>query len=296
MPPVTPAPQPQAPAFGGFTPPASTPPAPQPGFGTNPPAFGGGGFGQPPASTPPAFGGGGFGQPPAQQPAFGQPPAEQGFGGGGFGQPQIQQPQASDVPGAFGAFGAQAFGGQPQGQPPQGGFGAPGGFGGPQQGFGGGTVGPMPPDMEWWMVLILGTVTGGLFYLFWLWKQVSFVKSIDPQSNAMKLCLFSFFSLPVGILIMILGLVMMLLTQSTAMLALMPLGWFLIIAGIPFAIIAMFSMRRSIHNHYSSVEPMGINLMNLEGALMTWFFNILFFQYHFAEIAKRKKAMGHPSV
>ena len=298
MPPVTPAPQPQAPAFGGFTPPASTPaPTPQPGFGTNPPAFGGGGFGQPPASTPPAFGGGGFGQPPAQQPAFGQPPADQGFGGGGYGQPQIQQPQASDVPGAFGAFGAQAFGGPPQGQQPQqGGFGAPGGFGGPQQGYGGGgAVGPMPPDMEWWLVAIIGIVCG-FFTLFWLWKEVMFVKRIDPQSKAPKFYGMAIAGILGGYLLVILGTILGAALESSIVIIFSMLGMAVILGGYVCLVLGAFKMRESIHNYYTTVEPMGINLMDTTGAVLTFFFSIFFFQYHFAAIAKQKKAMGHPAA
>lgn len=295
MPPVTPAPQPQAPAFGGFTPPASTPPASQPGFGTNPPGpapgFGGGAFGQPPASTPPAFGGGGFGQPPAAG-GFGQPPVEQGFGGGAFGQPPAQTPQASDVPGAFGAFGAQAFGGPPQGQP--GGFGAPGGFGGPQPGFGG-AVGPMPPDMEWWLVAIISFVCG-FFQLFWLWKQVTFVKQIDPQTKAPKFYGMGLAGVIGGYLLVILGTVLGAAMESGIVMIFSMLGMVVVLGGAVCIILANFKMRESIHNYYTMVEPMGINLMDTSGAVLTFFFSIFFFQYHFAAIAKRKKAMGHPAA
>jgi hypothetical protein len=264
MPPVTPAPQPQAPAFGGFTPPASTPaPTPQPGFGTNPPAFGGGGFGQPPASTPPAFGGGGFGQPPAQT------------------------PQASDVPGAFGAFGAQAFGGPPQGQqPPQGGFGAPGGFG---------TVGPMPPDMEWWLVAIISFVCG-FFSLFWLWKEITFVKRIDPQSKAPKFYGMGIAGILGGYLLVILGTILGAAMESGLVMIFSMLGMAVVLGGYVCIILGAFKMRESIHNYYTTVEPMGINLMDTTGAVLTFFFSIFFFQYHFAAIAKQKKAMGHPAA
>lgn len=316
IPAVTPVtPEPQTPAFGGFTPPASTPPASQPGFGTNPPAFGGGGFGQPPASTPPAFGGGGFGQPPAsggfgqppstppssfgQPPAtpssFGQPPADQGFGGGGFGGPVQQSPQASDVPGAFGAFGAQAFGGPPQG----GGFGgAPqGGFGGaPQGGFGGGgVVGPMPPDMQWWLVAIISFVCG-LFQLFWLWKQATFVAKIDPQTQAPKFYKMGFAGVIAGYILVILGSILGAAMDSSMIMIFSMLGMVVVLGGAVCIILANFKMRESIHNYYTMVEPMGINLMDTSGAVLTFFFSIFFFQYHFANIAARKKAMGHPAA
>jgi hypothetical protein len=55
-------------------------------------------------------------------------------------------------------------------------------------------------------------------------------------------------------------------------------------------------MRTAVHNYYTMVEPMGINLMDTGGALLTFFFGELFIQYHFANIAKQKKAMGHPAA
>lgn len=284
-----------------------------------PPAFGGGGFGQPPAQQPqqPAFGQPqqpSFGQPPQQQ-GFGQPPQQQGFGGGGgFGQqpyqPQQpmdqgfgggggfgQQPQGSDVPGAFGAFGAQGgFGGQPQG----------GGFGGPQMGQppmghgggfgGGGAVGPMPPDMQWWMVLLIGMVTCNIFVIYWVYKQVSFVKRIDPTCEAGKFYLYAIILYVCGYAVAIGGAVAAASMGSDLALVIPMLGQLVILGGVVCLILAAFKMRAAIHNYYTMVEPMGINLMDTSGALMTFFFSIYFFQYHFANIAARKKAMGHPAI
>ena len=298
--PAEPAMPPIQQGYGGYTPPAAPQPQ-QPAFGQPPQGFGA----QPPAfgNNPPAFGGGGFGQPPAGQSPY-QPPAEQGFGGGGgFGQPQ--QPHGSDVPGAFGAFGAQGgFGGQPQGQP--GGFGVqhggqPGGFGGqpmgPQGGGygGGGAVGPMPPDMQWWLVLIIGMLCF-LFGLFWLWKQLTFVKKIDPQNDSLKFYGMGFLLFIGGYIVIFMG-ALFATGNLTELAAVFPvLGMAVVLGGYVCFILANFKMRSSIHNYYTMVEPMGINLMDTSGAVLTFFFPIYFFQYHFFNIAERKKAMGHPAV
>ena len=301
--PAAPVPAPQEPAmppiqqgFGGYTPPAVPQPQPQtqqPVFG-QPPQQGFGGQPQGFGNNPPAYGGG-----------FGQPPAEQGFGG--FGQ-QPQAPQASNVPGAFGAFGAQGgFGGPPQGQ--QGGYGgqpygqqgAPGGFGGqpmmPHQGggYGGGAVGPMPPDMQWWLVALIGFVCG-FFTLFWIFKQVTFVKKIDPQCQAGKFYLMGIGAMLVGNVLMFMS-VLFASGSLTELAVVFPmLGMVVVLAGVVCLYIGHFKMRASIHNYYTMVEPMGINLMDTSGALLTFFFSIYFFQFHFFNIAARKKAMGHPAV
>ncbi|MFN0101517.1 MAG: GYF domain-containing protein [Bryobacteraceae bacterium] len=281
--------QPQYPAYGagGYTPPAAQQQPQAPAFGQNPP-----GYGNPPAfgNQPPAFGGGGFGQPPAgQAPYQPQQPMEQGFGGGGFGH--SQQPMGSDAPGAFGAFGAQAFGGQPQG----GGYGGhpmgqPGGFGG------GGAVGPMPPDMQWWLVLLIGMVTCGLFLIFWIYKQAQFVKRLDPQCDAPKFYLYALILYVAGYAMAFIGAIAAATMGSDIAMIIPMLGQLVILGGVVCLILAAFKMRTAIHNYYTMVEPMGINLMDTTGAVLTFFFSVYFFQYHFANIAARKKAMGHPSV
>lgn len=267
-------PAPAAPQGGGFGAPAATPPAggaPQSGFGSAPQ----GGFGQPQGG----FGGdsgAGFGQQ--------QPPA---FGGGGFGAPQGDQ-SAGGFGGGFGApQGDQGFGGFGGGQA---------GFGGaPQPGFGGGTVGPMPPDMQWWLVLIIGMVCG-LFQLFWIYKQVTFVKKIDPNCQAPRFYVMGFGLVIGGYVLSILGAVMAGVLGSDIAMILPMLGMLVLLGGFICIVLANFKMRESIHNYYTMVEPMGINLMDTTGAVLTFFFAVFYFQYHFANIAAQKKAMGHPAV
>jgi len=294
----TPMPQvaPQQPQFGGFNPPAQQPAQPAfgsnnpPAFGNNPPAFGNNppAFGGAPQNNPPAFGDpGGFGAPQNNPPAFQPQQPQPGGFGGGFGQ-QAQQ-TGQEVAGAFGAFGAQGgFGGQPQ----QGGFGGqPMG----QPGFGGGAVGPMPPDMQWWLVLVIGFFCG-IFPLFWLWKQATFVKRIDPQCDATKFYGMGFALLLGGYALSFMS-ILFATGNLTELAVVFPMiGMVVILGGAVCLILAHFKMRTAIHNYYTMVEPMGINLMDTAGALMTFFFSVYFFQYHFANIAMRKKAMGHPSV
>ena len=287
--------------FGGYTPPAAPQPQPQqPAFGQPPAEQGFGGFGQQPqapqaSNVPGAFGAfgaqGGFGGPPqGQQGGYGGPPQGQpgGYGGppqgqpGGFGGPPQGQPGG--------------FGGQPYGQQ-----GAPGGFGGqpmmPHQGggYGGGAVGPMPPDMQWWLVALIGFVCG-FFTLFWIFKQVTFVKKIDPQCQAGKFYLMGIGAMLVGYVLMFMS-VLFASGSLTELAVVFPmLGMVVVLAGVVCLYIGHFKMRASIHNYYTMVEPMGINLMDTSGALLTFFFSIYFFQFHFFNIAARKKAMGHPAV
>jgi hypothetical protein len=49
-------------------------------------------------------------------------------------------------------------------------------------------------------------------------------------------------------------------------------------------IVAQFKMRRSLLTYYNTVEPIQLRL----SGLMTFFFNILYFQYHFRRIREWK--------
>ena len=248
--PPTPAPAPQANPFApsGATAsnPFSAPPA-SPGFGA-PPA--GGGFGAPPAS--PGFGGppaaGGFGAPPAS-PGFGGPPA-----GGGFGAPP-----------AGGGFGAPAAGGFAPAPNPA----ASGAW-------------PSPPDMQWYLVLIISMVCG-FFALYWFYTQMAFVKKLDPASKAMKMIFGGWAIAFGGVLIgAILGAAL-----SDSALAVVPMLLTLVcyLGGIISVILGVFNMRTSIERHYNTVENIGLKL----SPVMTFFFNLYYFQYHFARIAEWKK-------
>lgn len=45
-------------------------------------------------------------------------------------------------------------------------------------------------------------------------------------------------------------------------------------------------MKASIEQHFNTVEPIGLQL----SGVMTFFFNVIYFQYHFTEIARAKQA------
>ena len=52
-----------------------------------------------------------------------------------------------------------------------------------------------------------------------------------------------------------------------------------------FWLIAIFGMRSSLVRYYNTVEPMGLRL----SGVMTFFFNIIYFQYHLSRIANWEK-------
>lgn len=202
------------------------------------------------------------------QPQYGQPQQQ-------YAQPQQQYGQS---PAAYGAAAAPAYGTAPAYNAPQAGY-------APQPMAGG----PMPPNMHWALVLVLSMITG-IFGIIWTFMEMSFVKKIDPASKAMKLYIYAIITLPIGLIVGF-GLIVAGATggSSTAAGGAAALGSLILFAAyictFVFMIMAMFNMRRSIETYYNTVEPIGLKL----SPVMTFFFNMLYFQYHFSRIATWKQ-------
>ncbi len=134
-------------------------------------------------------------------------------------------------------------------------------------------AGPMPPAMHWALVLVLAIVTCGIFGIAWMFIQAGFVKKIDPQSKAMQMYL-------AYIAIILLGSVF--LRGSLAALTILPL---IQLAAMVIFWIGAFGMRKSLVTYYNSVENCGLQL----GPIMTFFFSVLYFQYHLSRIVNWKR-------
>jgi hypothetical protein len=146
----------------------------------------------------------------------------------------------------------------------------------------GAAVAGVPPGLHWAVVLILGMFTFGIFYIIWAFKQVNFVARVDPQNPARKLYVLAV------ILILVYAVLVggAIAAQSTAALAIAGSAGLLVeLAAGVCNLIAVFKMRTSLLNYYNTVEPIGLKL----SPIMTFFFNILYFQHHFHRIAQWKR-------
>jgi len=58
-------------------------------------------------------------------------------------------------------------------------------------------------------------------------------------------------------------------------------------------LVAAFNMRSSIEDHFNTAEPIGLSL----NGVLTFFFSIYYFQYHFTRIneMKRRQMTGYPA-
>lgn len=136
----------------------------------------------------------------------------------------------------------------------------------------------MPPNLHWIIAWLIAPI--------WAFVEASFVKKIDPQSKAMKMLAIWLISIFGGLILYVPLLAMAVSRQSIGMIAVAGLIlWAGMIVGGICAIVGFFNMRKSLVNYYNTVEPMGLRL---SGA-MTFFFNVVYFQYHLSRIARWKQ-------
>lgn len=150
----------------------------------------------------------------------------------------------------------------------------------PAPGPAGGSPWPVPPDLHWLAVLLLSYATCGLFGLIWMFFQAGFVKKIHPGSPARAF-------LAGAAAVLLLGAVWVSYAARTSrgigpveLALLLPLY---LSMGVFY--LGVFSMRRSLLYHYNTVEDIGLRLH----PVLTFFFNVVYFQYHFSRIARWKR-------
>jgi len=138
--------------------------------------------------------------------------------------------------------------------------------------------------MHWAVVLILAMFTG-IFGLIWFFIQAGYVKKIDPASRARKFLIFGLVAMLAQIVatFVIDGAAAMGSTAGAAVGGFLTL--ILAILGMVLMLAAIFGMRRSLIDYFNTVEPIGLRL----SGVMTFFFNILYFQYHLSRIAEWKR-------
>jgi uncharacterized protein DUF4339 len=136
---------------------------------------------------------------------------------------------------------------------------------------------PMPPSLHWALVLLFAVLTCGLFSVVWMFIQAAWVRRIDPTCKAL-------FVLAVGIpLQFILSIGSGLAGGGEGKELLNGLA---LVAGLVTTIWSYFWMRSAIEDRFD---------LDLSG-LMTFFFNVLYLQYHMTRIAKGEHAPRWQSV
>src|SRR5262249_21182751 len=126
---------------------------------------------------------------------------------------------------------------------------------------------PLPPNLHWGIAVLLGVITCGLFAWVWAFIQAAWARKVEPTSKALM-----YYGVAVGLFICSVVL------ELNDVDAIRQYGPVLDLAGAVFWLVASFNLRNSIEEHYITREPLpgGFAL----SGVMTFFFNIYYFQYH----------------
>lgn len=146
----------------------------------------------------------------------------------------------------------------------------------PQHGVVNGRSFPAPPKLHWALVVLFTILTVGFFLIAWTFIQSSWARKIDPRSNATAMFI-------AYLLIFVFS---QMLEASGPNLK--SIGVMFLLASYAVFYVGTYSIRRSMLNHYNSVEPMPLKL----SAALTFLLSTLYLQYHMTRIAKWKASGG----
>ena len=131
---------------------------------------------------------------------------------------------------------------------------------------------PLPPNLHWSIVLILGVITRQLFNLVWALLQGNWARKLSGDNKPLVLVAMY----PAG---MVAGVLTILLFRFAA------LGGLFIIAGAIIYLVGMFSIKAAMEEYYNSTENIGLQM----SSVMTFFFSTVYIQHRINAIARWKK-------
>lgn len=132
---------------------------------------------------------------------------------------------------------------------------------------------PLPPNLHWLIVLILGLLTRQLFNLVWALVQGNWARNLSGDNKPLVLVAMY----PAG---MVAGILTIVLDRGMA-----ALGGILFLAGTIVYLFGMFSIKAAMEEYYNSTENIGLQL----SGVMTFFFSTVYIQYQINSIARWKK-------
>jgi GYF domain 2 len=144
---------------------------------------------------------------------------------------------------------------------------------------------PDPPNLPWWVALLLGIVTGGLFFVVWDIVEAAWMRRVWERSAAL------------GLYVVVAILYVLRLPEAWHIVAYnafngplvvaTPLGKSVGLAGLALASAARFVFRNELLRHFNGPEPLGLRL----NAFWTLLFGGLYFQFHFNRINDQKRML-----
>jgi hypothetical protein len=131
---------------------------------------------------------------------------------------------------------------------------------------------PLPPNLHWSVVLVLGLLTRQLFNLVWALLQGNWARKLSGDNKPLVLVAMY----PAG---MVAGLLTITVFHYAA------LGGLFIIAGAIIYLVGMFSIKAAMEEYYNSTENIGLQM----SSAMTFFFSTVYIQYKVNALARWKK-------
>jgi hypothetical protein len=147
---------------------------------------------------------------------------------------------------------------------------------------------PDPPNLNWGLELFLGFVTCSLFVVVWNLVIASWANRVEPASKALM-----YYIIATVLLVLnfggSLGTMMSIAHHSHPHQHV--LSSLIGIAAWVVRLIARFTLRDTLEQHFNGPEPLGLRL----SAVMTFFFGGIYFQYKLNEINQIKQALRYQS-
>jgi hypothetical protein len=148
---------------------------------------------------------------------------------------------------------------------------------------------PDPPNLNWGLELLLGFFTCGLFVVVWNLVIAAWANRVEPASKALM-----FYIIATVLIVLNFG------GSWGVFISVMHhqhphqhvVGSFIGLAAWVFRLIARFTLRDTLEQHFNGPEPLGLRL----SAVMTFFFGGIYFQYKLNEISEIKRALRYGTV
>jgi hypothetical protein len=145
---------------------------------------------------------------------------------------------------------------------------------------------PDPPNLNWGLELLLGFLTCGFFVVVWNLIIAAWANRVQPASKALM------FYIAATVLIVLnigssWGVIISLSHHVQPHHSV--LGNLISLAAWVVRLIARFTLRDTLEQHFNGPEPLGLRL----NAVMTFFFGGIYFQYKLNEINQIKQALRY---
>jgi GYF domain 2 len=150
-----------------------------------------------------------------------------------------------------------------------------------------GTAYPDPPNLHWGLELLLGIFTCSIFVMVWNLVIAAWANRVQPTSKAL------IFYIAATVLILLnfggsWGFIISVThhhpqTHRSLLAHLISLACWIV------RLIARFTLRDTLEQHFNGAEPIGLRL----NAVMTFFFGGIYFQYKLNEVNQIKQALRY---